>query len=227
VMRSRIRRFWLPLLGLGIVLVGVGGLLIAGPVWSTLHRGQADQSALQSWNDGGSAALVGPVSGGSQDVAKGTCGSSSATDYALVTFEAPAQDHYAGVAGNGTWDLLSKRSMVHYAGTPDPGQQGNVIIAFHREPDYEHIDQMRPGDRITVQDRACHMFIYRVTGRWELHPSQVTQLTPTNGHDLTLITCDPWWQDYNRLVWRATLVSPAPQPNSASSSAVQPTNPTF
>ncbi len=26
-----------------------------------------------------------------------------------------------------------------------------------------------------------------------------------------MITCDPWWQDYNRLVWRAELISaPAP-----------------
>jgi len=49
----------------------------------------------------------------------------TATDYALVNFGAPAHYHYAAVAGNGTWALLDSRSMVHYAGTPDPGQQGN------------------------------------------------------------------------------------------------------
>jgi len=100
--------------------------------------------------------------------------------------------------------------MVHYRGTSDPGQQGNVIIAFHREPDYQNINQLGVGGTITIQDRACHTFVYQVTQTWDLPPSQVTQLSPTSGYDLTMITCDPWWQDYNRIVWRATLISPKP-----------------
>lgn len=206
-MISRFGRFWLPMLGAGVALVAVGVVLIVGPVLGAFGRGQADQSALQGWKNGGSAKLAGPVHGGVPDVHKATCGSSSPADYALLTFDAPAQYHYAGVAGNGTWDLLGQRSMVHYNGTPAPGQSGNVIIAFHREPDYEHIDQLNVGGRITLQDRSCHTYVYQVTQRWDLPPQQVTQLVPTSGHDLTLITCDPWWQDYDRLVWRATLIS--------------------
>ena len=135
------------------------------------------------------------------------CGSSAPTDFALVTFTSLAQDHYVGVAGDGTWNLLAQRSMVHYTGTPNPGQPGNMIIAFHREPDYEHIDQMKVGDTITVQDPSCRVFVYRVTARWVLSPDRVTELSPTTGHDLTMITCDPWWQDYDRPVWRASLVA--------------------
>ena len=116
--------------------------------------------------------------------------------------------------------------MVHYHGTPDPGEQGNVVIAFHREPDYEHIDQMVTGATVTIQDRACHRFVYKVTGRWDIAPSKVTQLRPTTGYDLTLITCDPWWQDYNRLVWRATLVQPVPGAARAATGA-QVSVPTF
>ena len=85
---------------------------------------------------------------------KPACGTSSATDYALVTFGAPAQYHYAAVAGNGTWTLLNSRSMVHYVGTPDPGQQGNVIIAFHREPDFQYINQLNVGDLDHDRDAA-------------------------------------------------------------------------
>ena len=51
-------------------------------------------------------------------------GTSSATDYALVDFGAPAQYHYAAVAGNGTWALLNSRSMVHYAGTRIQARRG-------------------------------------------------------------------------------------------------------
>jgi LPXTG-site transpeptidase (sortase) family protein len=62
---------------------------------------------------------------------------------------------------------------------------------------------------VTVQDRSCRAFVYKIVGRWTLSPSQVTQLQPTSGHDLTLITCTPFWVDSQRIVWRAGLVSPA------------------
>ena len=50
-------------------------------------------------------------------------------------------------------------------------------------------------------------YTYRITDRWVIHPQDVTQLVPTDGHDLTLITCTPWWRDYDRIVWRASLVA--------------------
>jgi LPXTG-site transpeptidase (sortase) family protein len=199
------------LLALGIAAIVAGGALILGPLYGVWHRGQNDNHALASWQHIPNS-LAGPASPtpGAVDAGNTPCGSSSANDYALLTFSSPAAYHYAGVSGDGTWDMLNNRSMVHYHGTPDPGQQGNVVIAFHREPNYEHIDQLSTGDTITIQDRACHTFVYKVTGRWDLAPARVTQLAPTGGHDLTLVTCDPWWQDYNRLIWRAALVQPAP-----------------
>jgi LPXTG-site transpeptidase (sortase) family protein len=193
------------LLALGLAAVVTGVLLIALPLISVWNRGQADQSALRSWYQPSHHSAAGK---GTVNAVKASCGTASPNDYALVTFNSPAAYHYAGVAGDGTWDLLHDRTMVHYHGTPDPGQQGNAIIAFHREPDYQHIDQLVPGDTITIEDKACHTFVYKVTQRWDLAPEKVTQLAPTSGYDLTLITCDPWWQDYNRLVFRATLVGP-------------------
>jgi len=69
----------------------------------------------------------------------------------------------------------------HYHGTPDPGQQGNSIIAFHREPDYQHIDGLAVGGTVSIQDKACHTFVYKVTQVWDLTPAKVTQLVPTSG----------------------------------------------
>ena len=225
--RRGTNRLWALFLVVGLVTMLVGVGLFVGPILSVFGRGHADQSALQAWNNGGSHALVGPSKAGTAaNVSHTACGSSSPTDYALVSFGAPATDHYAGVAGNGTWDLLNSRSMVHYQGTAEPGGSGNSIIAFHREPNFEHIDQLAVGDTITVQDRTCHTFIYKVTGRWDIPPSKVTQLTPTSGHELTMITCDPWWQDYNRLVWRAELVSP-PAASSQPGAPGAASNPSF
>ena len=212
------------LLAVGVASILAGGALIAGPIIGVLQRGAADSTALKHWKVSPAhlaAPAPAPVASASP-----ACGTRSPTDFALVSFEAPAQYHYAAVAGNGTWALLDSRSMVHYSGTPSPGQQGNVIIAFHREPDFQHIDELKVGDTISIQNRTCQTFVYRVTNRWDLAPSRVTQLSPTSGHELTLITCDPWWQDYNRLVWRAELIS-APAPSSPGSSGGAVANPAF
>jgi len=217
-------RLWMVLLSIGVASIIAGGALIAGPLIGVFQRGAVDSTALNHWKGGAqSAAPVVPAPVASKSPA---CGTSSATDYALVDFGAPAQYHYAAVAGNGTWALLNSRSMVHYSGTPNPGQQGNVIIAFHREPDFQHIDQLTVGDTISIENRTCQIYVYRVTEHWDLPPSHVTQLAPTSGHELTLITCDPWWQDYNRLVWRAELIS-APAPSAPGSTGGSVANPSF
>jgi LPXTG-site transpeptidase (sortase) family protein len=218
--KRRFRRpgLWTVLLAVGIAAIIGGGAILIGPFVGALARGQADSSALHNWG----GAHPPPVANNPDATKTRTCGSSSTTDYALVSFGAPAQYHYAAVAGDGTWALLNSRSMVHYTGTSSPGQQGNVIIAFHREPDFQYINQLAVGDTITIQSRTCQTFVYRVAQRWNLPPSQVTQLNPTSGHELTLITCDPWWQDYNRLVWRAELISAPAAGGTTGGSAANP-----
>jgi LPXTG-site transpeptidase (sortase) family protein len=201
---------------LGVGLIGTGLWVIASPILGTWQRGQADSRALTEWRQGGAQALVGGVgtSGGSHpDFGDriGDCAANQAPPdaYALMAFPTLTKYGYSGVAGDGTWDLLKDRSVVHYQGTAAPGQQGNVIIAFHREPNYEHIDELGKGDTIDLQDRSCRTYHYKVTEKWVLDPEKVTQLVSTDGHDLTLITCTPWWRDTQRIVWRATLVTGA------------------
>jgi sortase A len=204
--RSRRRLGPFRLLGVlvGLGLVGGGLALIVPPLWALYQRNKVDDNALSQWNKGGSQALVG---GGATNYT-GQCGSGDPSEnYARVSFPSLPAYGYAGVAGDGTWDELKTRSMVHYKGTAAPGQKGNDIIAFHREPEYEHIDQLKVGDVVDVQDRSCKTWAYRITGRWQEYPSNVTQLTSTDGHDLTLITCTPFWVDSQRLVWRGTLIT--------------------
>src|ERR1700676_3504989 len=161
-------RLWMVLLAIGVASIIAGGALIAGPLISVFQRGAVDSTALNHWK--GSTHSAAPVVPAPVASKSPTCGTSSATDYALVSFGAPAQYHYAAVAGNGTWALLNARSMVHYTGTSSPGQQGNVIIAFHREPDFQYINQLAVGDTITIQSRTCQTFVYRVAQRWNLPP---------------------------------------------------------
>jgi|SRR5580704_14086599 LPXTG-site transpeptidase (sortase) family protein len=206
--RTRAMRWMVRLVA--VALIGLGAYLVGMPLFAVHQRGTADTNALNSWSSTGNTAVVGAPRGGAGDPKLGkTCGSELPVDqaYALVTFTGLPQYGYAGVAGDGNWDLLQNRSMVHYAGTPGPGGKGNMIIAFHREPNYEHIDQLQVGMEVDVQDRSCRQYKYRVTQRWEEDPNHVTQLVPTDGQQLTLISCTPWWRDTSRLVWRAQLIA--------------------
>ena len=201
-----------------LVLAGVGitahGLLQQAKVQQAVAaRGQNDVNAVNSWLAGsassGASQADTPATGTATGTSTSTCGGggSDSDAYALVEFTGLPQYGYVGVTVDGDWTRLDDRSMVHWHGSPAPGGKGNVIIAFHREPDYQHIDQLAVGETITIQDRSCQTYVYTVSQRWDLAPSAVTQLVPTSGQELTLITCDPWWQDYNRLVWRADLTS--------------------
>ena len=215
--RFRGRRLAL-VVGCLLVLAGVGitvhGLLQQAKVQQAVTaRGQNDVNAVNSWLAGsassGASQADTPATGTATGTSTSTCGGggSDSDAYALVEFTGLPQYGYVGVTVDGDWTRLDDRSMVHWHGSPAPGGKGNVIIAFHREPDYQHIDQLAVGETITIQDRSCQTYVYTVSQRWDLAPSAVTQLVPTSGQELTLITCDPWWQDYNRLVWRADLTS--------------------
>ena len=215
--RFRGRRLAL-VVGCLLVLAGVGitahGLLQQAKVQQAVAaRGQNDVNAVNSWLAGsassGASQADTPATGTATGTSTSTCGGggSDSDAYALVEFTGLPQYGYVGVTVDGDWTRLDDRSMVHWHGSPAPGGKGNVIIAFHREPDYQHIDQLAVGETITIQDRSCQTYVYTVSQRWDLAPSAVTQLVPTSGQELTLITCDPWWQDYNRLVWRADLTS--------------------
>jgi len=211
--RFRGRRLAL-VVGCLLVLAGVGitvhGLLQQAKVQQAVTaRGQNDVNAVNSWLAGSASSSASPADTPTTGTATTTCGGggSDSDAYALVEFTGLPQYAYVGVTVDGDWTKLDDRSMVHWYGSPAPGGKGNVIIAFHREPDYQNIDQLAVGETVTIQDRSCQTYVYTVSQRWDLAPSAVTQLVPTSGQELTLITCDPWWQDYNRLVWRADLTS--------------------
>jgi LPXTG-site transpeptidase (sortase) family protein len=211
--RFRGRRLALTV-GCLLVLAGVGitvhGLMQQASVQQAVaSRGQNDVNAVNSWLAGAASSSPSPTDASTTPTAASTCGGggSDSDAFALVEFTGLPQDGYVGVAVNGDWTQLDDRSMVHWYGSPAPGGEGNVIIAFHREPDYQNIEQLAVGGTVTIQDRSCQTYVYTITQRWDLAPSDVTQLVPTGGQELTLITCTPWWQDYDRLVWRADLTS--------------------
>jgi sortase A len=112
----------------------------------------------------------------------------------------------SAVAVNGDWNNLKTSAMVHYRDSPAPGQKGNVLVAFHREPTWLDAGRVGAGDEIQIQTLDKKVWTYKIEYVRTVNPREVDMLKPTDGNDLTLITCDPPWQDYNRMLFRAHLV---------------------
>lgn len=110
-----------------------------------------------------------------------------------------------GVAVDGDWNSLHDAGMVHYHDSPAPGATGNMLLAFHRETHWMDVNQLKAGDQVLVQTRDLKNYTYVIDFVRTVNPSDVSLLRQTTGKDITLITCDPPWQDYNRMLFRGHL----------------------
>ena len=182
---------------LGVALVVTGLFIGARTGMQMLRQQNADRSQDRAWQH-----FTGAVQG--QDGGTITVPADAGNIYLKLTVPRLGKD---GVAVDGDWNSLHDASMVHYHDSPAPGAQGNVLLAFHRETHWMDINQLKAGDQVQLQTRDLLLHTYQVDFVRTVHPSDVTLLRPTAGNDLTMITCDPPWQDYNRMLFRAHLVT--------------------
>ena len=92
----------------------------------------------------------------------------------------------------GTDDRTLDRSVGHIEGTAQPGTDGNVGIAGHRDGFFRGLKDLVTGDLIelhTVQGTEA----YRVERTWVVRPEDVSVLDPTSSRALTLVTCYPFY----------------------------------
>jgi len=111
----------------------------------------------------------------------------------------------AVVEGVDTNDL--KKGPGHYAGTPLPGEAGNVAIAGHRTTygaPFYRINELVPGDPIQLTSKQG-TFTYLVKEQKVVGPNDNFVLDPTDDNRLTLTTCHPRFSASQRLIIIATL----------------------
>jgi sortase A len=94
------------------------------------------------------------------------------------------------VEGDGVGEL--RRGPGHLVGTPMPGQDGNCIIAGHRDTHFRILKDIRKGDAIILQTQAGQ-YTYRVSGTRIVSPNNTASLKPTSDAELHLITCYPFY----------------------------------
>jgi len=91
-----------------------------------------------------------------------------------------------------------------------PGEQGNTIIAAHRDTQFRVLKDVKLGDYITVE-AGGQPHRYRVVDLQKVQPADERFLRPTPRAVLTLVTCYPFYfvgPAPKRYVVRAELVSP-------------------
>jgi sortase A len=124
--------------------------------------------------------------------------------------------------------------VVHYAGTSEPGQTGNVVIVGHSSNNilnkgkykfaFVLLKRMEVGDTLYLQ-KGGQRYTYQVFENRVVSPKDVSVLgTTSRPNTVTLITCDPPGTAINRRIIVAEQISPDPGKNTAGSepSFIQP-----
>ncbi len=112
-----------------------------------------------------------------------------------------------------------RNGVVHYAGTALPGEPSNSVIVGHSSNDwwepgnykfiFAHLDKLEAGDQIQVNYQK-RKYVYQVSSKRVVEPTEVSVLQPTTDPILTLITCTPPGTSWKRLIITANQVQPAP-----------------
>jgi LPXTG-site transpeptidase (sortase) family protein len=101
----------------------------------------------------------------------------------------------------------------HYPTSAMPGQVGNFSVAGHRTPAiFWDLDQVRDGDEIVVETKDT-WYVYRMVQSQIVTPTAVQVVAPVPNQPgkkpttamLTITTCNPKWDNYERLVVHAAL----------------------
>lgn len=92
----------------------------------------------------------------------------------------------------GTDEPALNRGVGHIAGTPRPGEPGNVGIAGHRDGFFRGLKDVSAGDVIELETLdATHR--YRIQSLTIVSPRSIEVLAPTTEPVLTLVTCYPFY----------------------------------
>ncbi|WP_091458778.1 class E sortase [Micromonospora inyonensis] len=101
----------------------------------------------------------------------------------------------------------------HYPKSAMPGELGNFSVAGHRNrATFWRLDELDDGDAIVVETKE-KWYVYRVSQTRIVKPSQVEVVAPVPGRPgakptrrmLTLTTCNPKFDNYERLIIHAEM----------------------
>jgi sortase A len=195
--------------GLGELLITLGVVVLlfaAYEVWGTpaeinAHQNDMARRLEQEWRQGLSDPTVGPSTGPT------AAGQPASANGIAVLYIPRLNKRLVVVQGVTRADI--RRNPGHYPNSAMPGEPGNFAVAGHRNRAiFWDLDQLRPNDPIIVETKT-QWFIYHVELTRIVSPTAVEVVSPKPpgipaGKLLTLTTCNPKFDNYQRLIVHAT-----------------------
>lgn len=102
------------------------------------------------------------------------------------------------------------RGVAHWAGTAQPGEVGNVVLAGHRtthSKPFWSLNELVPGDLVFLTDGTGFEVIYRVSESFIVEPSDMWISYETEQPELTMFACHPRGSAAYRIVVSGELVA--------------------
>jgi LPXTG-site transpeptidase (sortase) family protein len=205
VFRTTIRSAGEIMITFGLVL-----LLFAGyEIWGKAaiidaHQNDLDQQLGQEWNGPADDPTVGPSSPAVGAPPPGN---------AVARLYIPKLDKH-WVVVEGVTQKAIRYAPGHYPNSAMPGDVGNFSVAGHRtRAIFWRLDEVHDGDAIVVETKDA-WFVYRVSSTEIVKPTAVEVVAPVPGKPgtrptvamLTLTTCNPKFNNYQRLIVHAKLL---------------------
>ncbi len=109
------------------------------------------------------------------------------------------------VQGDGYEQL--KKGVGQYIGSPNPGQDGNIVLSAHNDvfgEIFRDLDKLKNGDQI-ILFTSQQTYTYVINKSQIVEPTQVEVMAPTREPVVTLISCYPYLVDNKRIVVTAIL----------------------
>jgi sortase A len=211
--RSIIRTAGETMITFGLILL----LFAAYEVWGKAvivndHQRDLDSQLSQDWNNPGDNPVVAPTAGPTPTALPAPPGGSIARLYIPRLGK-----HWVVVQGVQPADI--RYAPGHYPDTALPGQVGNFSVAGHRSPAiFWDLDRMQDGDKIVVETKSTY-FVYTMTSREIVVPTALEVVAPVPDQPgatptkamLTLTTCNPKYNNYQRLIVHAVLQRSQPR----------------
>jgi LPXTG-site transpeptidase (sortase) family protein len=117
------------------------------------------------------------------------------------------------VVVEGVTQAALRNAPGHYPDSALPGRKGNFSVAGHRNrATFWRLDELKTGDVIVVETKK-DWYVYTMTSQRIVQPTAVEVVYPVPGKRgakptkalLTLTTCNPKFDNYERLIVHAEL----------------------
>jgi sortase A len=203
IVRTGIRTLGELMITFGVIVM----LFAAYEVWGTAaiindHQNDLDQQLGQDWDE--PDPTVGPTAPAGLAPPSG--------DTVARLYIPKLNKHWVVVEG--VTQKAIRYAPGHYPKTAMPGQVGNFSVAGHRtRAIFWRLDEVHKGDWVVVETKKT-WFVYQVSSTEIVKPTAVEVVAAVPGKPgkkpqdamLTLTTCNPKFNNYQRLIVHAKLV---------------------